>query len=313
MSNSTNTASPAPPELESVQRWMQAVITHPDGVLKGADSEAAQQLINAGAGNLESVVTRSRKLDAADRLAIYANAYYARLLDCLGEVFPILKRTLGEEVFNGFGFGYLQSYPSQSYTLQHLGQHFITYLDETRPDNSDSDSDSAAGNWTEFLIDLARLEWTIYDVFDGPGLESVEASDLPDFLELSQANWLDLRIETAPCLQLLSVEYPVNDHYTAVRATDDEIELAFPQPARQYLAISRRDYVVRRYQLNRTQFALLEALQEGLTLGDALERCLDIAEQDSDSDVDLETDLPQWFRNWSAEICFFAKVTSPQP
>lgn len=305
MSNSTDT-TPAPPELESVQRWMQAVLTHPDGVLKGADSEAAQQLIKAGAGNLESVVTRSRNLEAADRLAIYANAYYARLLDCLGEVFPILKRTLGEEVFNGFGFGYLQNYPSQSYTLQHLGQHFITYLDETRPDSSDSD----AGDWTEFLIDLARLEWTIYDVFDGPGLEAVAPSELPDFLELNQANWLDLHIQTAPCLQLLTVEYPVNDHYTAVRATDDEIELAFPQPARQHLAISRRNYIVRRYQLNGTQFALLQALQEGLPLGDALERCLDVAELDGD--VDLETDLPQWFRNWSAEICFFASVTSTQ-
>lgn len=304
MPSPTNTSA-APTELESVQRWMQAVITHPDGVLKGADGEAAQQLINAGAGNLESVVTRSRKLEAADRLAIYANAYYARLLDCLGEVFPILKRTLGEELFNGFGFGYLQTYPSQSYTLQHLGQHFIAYLDETRPDSSDSDG----GDWTEFLIDLARLEWTIYNVFDGPGLERLEASELPDFIELSQANWLDLLIQTAPCLQLLTVEYPVNDHYTALRASDDEIELDFPQLNRQHLAISRRDYIVRRYQLNATQYALLQALQQGLPLGDALERCLDIAEQDRD--VDLETDLPRWFRNWSAENCFFADVTSP--
>jgi len=284
---------------------MQAVITHPDGVLQGADSEAARELINAGAGNLESVVTRSRKLEASDRLAIYANAYYARLLDCLGEVFPILKRTLGEEVFNGFAFGYLQSYPSQSYTLHHLGRHFITYLDETRPEGSGS----VAGDWTEFLIDLARLEWTIYEVFDGPGLESVDASDLADFLELSQANWLDLHIQVAPCLQLLTVEYPVNDHYTAVRATDDEIELAFPHPARQHLAISRRDYVVRRYPLNSTQFALLKALQEGMALGAALERCLDVAEQDCD--VDLETDLSRWFQNWSAENCFFAGVSSP--
>lgn len=289
-------------ELDRVQRWMQAVVSHPDGIIDGADAEEARSLIAAGAGNLESVVTRSRKLSAADRLAIYGNAYYARLIDCLGEVFPILKRTLGEEVFNGFGFGYLQNYPSKSYTLHHLGEHFLDYLDETRP----QDEGSAA--WTSFLIDLARLEWTIYEIFDGPGLERGDPFQLPDFLQLSRGNLLEVRIQTAPCLRLLTVNFPVNDHYTSVRNTDDELDLAFPDPQRQYLAISRRDYIVRRYELNASQHTLLGALQDGLALGDALERCLDVAEQSENDDVDLERDLSVWFRNWSAEACFFAAV-----
>lgn len=280
---------------------MQSVITHPDGVLKGADGDAARKLIAAGAGNLESVVTRSRKLSAADRLAIYANAYYARLLDCIGEVFPILKRTLGEEIFNGFGFGYLQNYPSQSYTLQHLGRHFIDYLRETRP------TDGRTENWIDFLIDLARLEWTIYDVFDGPGLEAEDDGAEQDLLAGGDGDWLDLRIRTAPCLQLLTTGYPVNDHYTAVRTLDPETEVEplCPAPESCFLAITRRNFVVRRYQLNATQYTLIGGLQEGLSLGDALERCIDQA--DGDDDVDLERDLPLWFRNWTAEACFFGR------
>ena len=286
--------------MDRVQRWMQEVITHPDGILNGADSEAATKLIDAGGGKLESVVTRSRALCAADRLAIYGNAYYARLLECLGEVFPVLKRTLGEELFDGFGFAYLQSYPSKSYTLNFLGDHFVEYLQETRPDE-DEDSDSG---WIDFLIDLARLEWTIYDVFDGPGLEKEEAFSLPELLEANPGDWLDLRIRVAPCLQLLRMEYPVNDHYTLVRQTEGELEADYPAPARQYLAISRRNYIVRRYSLTFPQFELLTSLSEGQTLGEALERCADASAEDEMES--LEADLSVWFKNWAGEACFFA-------
>ena len=288
-------------ELDQVQRWMQSVISHPDGIAAGADADEAQRLIAVGAGNLDSVVTRSRRLSAADRLAIYGNAYYARLLDCLGEVFPILKRTLGEEVFNGFGFGYLQNHPSQSYTLNHLGQHFVGYLTDSRP------QDETSADWTNFLIDLARLEWAIYEVFDGPGLESDRPLETPDLLALGRSDWLDLKIRTAPCLSLLSVDFPVNDHFSAVRASEAQIEVDFPQPRRQYLAITRREYIVRRYHLNAPQYVLLKELQQDRPLGDALERCVATAESCED-DVDLERDLPKWFHNWSAERCFFAAI-----
>ncbi len=291
-------------ELDRVQRWMQAVITHPDGVLDGADSEKATRLIDAGGGKLESVVTRSRALSASDRLAIYGNAYYARLLECLGEVFPVLKRTLGEELFNGFGFGYLQLFPSKSYTLNHLGDQFVTYLEETRPEAESSGDDESDSGWIDFMIDLARLEWMIYDVFDGPGLENADAFNLPDLLEANPGDWLDLRIRMAPCLQFLITDYPVNDHYTLVRQTEGELEVDYPKPARQYLAISRRNYVVRRYSLTFPQYELLTAMKEGHTLGEALGRCAE-ASQDEAMDS-LESDLALWFKNWAGEACFFA-------
>src|SRR6266436_3375706 len=171
-----------PGEVNRVQRWFQAVVTHPDGVEAGADSDEAQRLIHLPPGQLEKVITRSRALSAAERLAIYANAYHTRLLECLAEVYPMLKRTVGEEAFDGFAFGYLQEFPSRSYTLNELGRHFPHYLQETRPttDNGESESASAdsadnqpalAEDWPDFLIDLAQLEWAIYDVFDGVGVE----------------------------------------------------------------------------------------------------------------------------------------------
>ena len=130
---STPEAQPISDQANRLQRWFQAVITHTDGVDTGVGSEEAQRLIQLGPSHLEKVITRARALSAADRLAIYANAYHTRLLECLGEVFPMLKRTFGDEAFDSFAFGYLQEYPPRSYTLNELGRHFSRYLEDTRP------------------------------------------------------------------------------------------------------------------------------------------------------------------------------------
>ena len=135
--------------LDAVQRWLQAVIMHPEGVEAGLDSDGARAHLDVPAQNVEQVVGRSQALTSIERLGIYAGAYYARLLECLGEEFPILKQTLGDETFDAFAFTYLQSYPSRSYTLTKLGEHFAQFLTETRPDpeewNAEEEEDSNGG------------------------------------------------------------------------------------------------------------------------------------------------------------------------
>src|SRR5580765_7575114 len=158
--------SQTPAELSTLQRWFQSVVTHADGVEAGVASEEANRLIKLSPSQLEKVITRSRALTAAERLAIYANAYHSRLMECLGEVFPMLKRTLGEDGFDALAFGYLQEYPSKSYTLNELGRHFAGYLEQTQPvqeqtgTNLDEPLASYAeqplnAGWADFLIDLA--------------------------------------------------------------------------------------------------------------------------------------------------------------
>lgn len=291
------------PDLNSVQRWMLSVITHPDGIDAGADAEMSRRWIQCGPDNLESVVSRSNNLSAGERLAVYGNAYIARLLDCLAEVYPVLAKTLGEEVFQGFAFGYLQDYPSRSYTLHHLGRDFVRYLRETQPDFGEDDADGKS--WSDFLIDLAELEWAIYDAFDDEGLEDRPELKMPDALVSGEGEWLDLVFRTAPCLRLLKLDHAVNDYYTAARKAGDEVpELPATNPGEHYLAISRRDFIVRRYPLTRAQFLLLGSLAKGNSLGDALEHMLDSINGE-DVASQLPELLPEWFRNWAAQRCFF--------
>ena len=296
-----------PRQLDVVERWFQTVITHPEGVDEGVGSSQAQQLIRLGRDQLEQVILRSKKLTAAERVSIYANAYYARLVECLGECFPILKKALGEEVFGGFALEYLQRYPSQSYTLDRLGENFSRFLEETRPDRSDDGDRPAKANWPDFLFDLATLEWTVAQAFDGPGIEHERILAAADLQALPAERFGQARLIPVVCLRLLTFRYPVNDYYTAARRAGENEQVALPDPSIEHVAITRRDYIVRRHTLTPPQRALLEALQTGVTVTEAISAAAEISQLEDD---ELAGELQSWFRFWVAE-CFFQAVVLP--
>jgi len=275
--------------LSTIQRWFQSVISHPDGVEAGIDTTEAQKLIGLNRTELEKIIRRSKNLTAEDRLGIYANAYYARLMECLRESFPVLAKTLGREVFDGFAFEYLQNYPSKSYTLNRLGDSFAHFLEETRPTED--------GDWADFLIDLARLEWSIEQVFDGPGVEGQQLLSASDLQGIDASRFGQSRLRPVVCLRLLKLKYPVNDYYTAARRMQDgETAPPPPEPAEQFLALTRRDFVVRRIVLSASQHTLLAALQSGLTVEQAIGALVE-----SGGDVEnLGASLHEWFAQWTA-------------
>ena len=168
------------PRLDQVQRWMQSVITHPGGASEGVDSPQARQHVDITLGELEQVINRSQALSSADRLDIYVNAYHARLMECLAEEFAVVRHALGDELFDAVAFGYLQHFPSRSYTLGQLGALFPRYLTESRL-HATGAPEEAGPTWPDFIIELATLERSLYEVFDGPGTEptgTLQASDL---------------------------------------------------------------------------------------------------------------------------------------
>ena len=285
-------------DLGQIQRWMQAAIMHPVGVAAGIASAEARRHIDVGPGEAEKVVTRSRALTALERLEIYAYAYYARLLECLREEFPVLVHALTQEVFDTFAVGYLQAYPSRSYTLLQLGANFPRYLAETRPE--EGGGEGLPADWPDFLIDLATLELTFNEVFDGPGVEGERLLDAEQLRTVPAERLPEARLVGVSCLRLLALRYPVHRYFTAVRRHQDPVP---PEPAETYLAVTRRDYVVRHYELSPPAYRLLQALLAGESVGEAIGRAAEAAGPDLDRFADK---LRVWFHDWAAEGFFRA-------
>jgi Putative DNA-binding domain len=286
-------------DLSHIQRWMQAVIMHPLGISEGMASAEARRHIDITSEQAETVITRSRALSAQDRLFIYGSAYYARLLECLREEFPVLMHALGQEVFDAFAAGYLQHYPSRSYTLFQLAANFPRYLAETRP-MADA-GEGLPADWPEFLIDLATLECAFNEVFDGPGVEGETLLNVDQLRSITPERLLDAHLVGVPCLRLLILRNPVHKYFTAVRRNEDPDP---PGPAETWLAVTRRNYVVRHYELSRPAFVLLDALLGGARVGAAIEQTAALV---ADADLERLSDLlSKWFHDWAAEGLFRA-------
>ena len=293
-------------DAASVQRWMQAVIMHPEGVEAGADTDDARRHLEVAPGGIESVICRSRNLTSVERLTIYHQAYFARLLECLRAMFPMVARTVGDEAFDALAVSYLHKYPSQSYTLDRLADRFVAFLDETRPDRDDMGRPTE--DWPDFLMELARLEWEIGEVFDGPGVEGRPTLSAEQLRAIAPERWPEVQLVPAPCLRLLSYRFPINDYFSLLRELPAESDPPpFPPAEATWLALFRRDFVVRRQALDRDQHELLSALADGLTVGASIERLAATASVDFDR---LAASLQDWFRTWTA-AGFFVAVEFP--
>lgn len=294
-----------PRNLVRLQRWMQAVICHPEGVEAGIRSAAAQEQIEISPEQAELIINPSQAQCGIERLAIYSRAYYARLLECMQEEFPVLRQMLGNEAFDEFAFSYLQACPSRSYTLGQLGAGFAQFLAENRPPPPSNDGESQA-IWVDFLIELAAFERAISEVFDGPGSENLPALEPPQLLSISPERWADARLTVTPSLRLLRSRFPLNDFFTAAREGNDP---SIPAPRDTWLALTRRQYVVRRHDVSRPQYELLAALAAGQTVGEAIGRAIEHAMFDIES---LGAELREWFRTW-AVAGFFTVIELSSP
>ncbi len=280
------------PDLDRLQRWMFNVVVHPGGVREALRTDRAQDYYKVDEFRLEDIVLPSEGLTAADRMQIYSNCYTWRLTEVLEEEFPSIRKYLGEDAFYHLAKDYLDLHPSQHYNLQFLGKDFARFIRES------SELEHRA-----FLADVATVERSMEDVFSEKQAESVSPEE---FLAVSAEAWSGIVFRLIPALEIHSLRYPVHEFMTAVRNDD---ELSVPEARESYVLVYRKDYRSWRTSISREQFRILKALQEGLSLGGALERC---ANSESFDFAAFEKVLPSTFQEWTAEGIFSEVVDTSE-
>lgn len=229
--------------------------------------------------SIEEVFKPSKRLAAKQHLAIYQHGYTARLRDCLAKQFTALEYALSPELFQAFADEYLRKYPSESYSLANLGDRFMTYLEETRPDRDEPIKE----DWPDFMIELARFEWLINHLFN---------ADVDHNGPLATMATPPEQLALVPGLRLLATKFPVRWFYQSV-AKGEEPE--FPGPAPSYYAILRRDYKLAFFDLHREQYLLLQALADGQTLSQAFRS---LSQKYGYTTEGLAGIWPVWYEQW---------------
>src|SRR5262245_21101067 len=192
------------PTLSGTESLFWDLITAPEGVRPGLEA-----LVRAGKADpsaIEALIAGDDRLPAADRLDIYANMYFFRLLDCLREDFPRLATALGEDRFHNLATDYLLAHPSEHPSLRFLGRRLPEFL-----------AGHALARASGALVDLARLEWTRADLFDAADARPLTREDLA---RLSQEAAGDLPLRPVPAFRLLRLDHDATGLWRELRERD---------------------------------------------------------------------------------------------
>lgn len=202
-------------------------------------------------------------LDASDRLAIYRGSVRAALTQALAEVYPVLRRLVGDAFFDALASRYQAVHPSTSPDLHDYGAALAEFLAPFPP--------AAA---LPYLPDVARLEWAWHRVF--------HAAEPPPFAAeaLNQAlaqNPGALRLTLSPALRLLHSAYPVERIWRANQPDVTEPPGISLDEGPAWLVIWRQGETVDMNDLPPQDWRLLQAIEGGASLNElaCLEPALD--------------------------------------
>jgi hypothetical protein len=231
-------------KLTQTQDVFWRLISAPEGVAAGLaalpDRERALPF------GLEGWLRGDERLSAIERLDVYANMYFFRLLDCLAEDFPAIRAVVGHERFHALVADYLTIHPSEHPSVRMLGRALGDFL-ETHP---------LCGE-VSYLPDLARFEWHLLGAFDAADAEPLAAECLQQF---APGDWPTLRLVLTPSLRILEARAPVQEVWFA--ATEGrELPTIASQPTA--LRIWREDLRVFHRTIDSLELTALRAAERG--------------------------------------------------
>ena len=264
--------------MMQMQQWMQGMVLQ-RGIHDPGDPVGQLRVID--------VVNSSQRLSAVRHLDIYKGSYIARLRECMRNQFSALAYALGRELFEAFADQYLETCPSQSYTLNELGRKFSGFLEDTRPDAGLEQKES----WPDFMIELAGFEYSLSLIFDELSAEN------PD---IAVEETPDEALRLSPVFHLFHHHYPVCRYYLEF-SQKKEPELPFPVES--WCVVTRLNYRLGLFVIKPAQFFFLSCLAGGGPVSLAKE---ELARKFHFSAVDVDEMWQEWRKNFIASG-FFVK------
>lgn len=229
---------------------------------------------------LQASLLGSAALSAEQGLAIYHNAYRARLLEALRGDYPAVCGWLGDEEFDALALAYLRAHPSQHFSLRWLGAQLADFIEGFLV------PEQAAP-----LSELARLEWAFTLAFDAP---EGQAMSLTQMAEIPVDDWPTLQLRLLP-----SVQWQVCGHNSLAiwRACKEQSEFPGSQAlAEAEVCLIWREQLITRYRsVAADEATALQGMNEqGWTFAELCAQLSDLGEQ-------APLQAVTWLRQWLSD------------
>jgi hypothetical protein len=213
----------------------------------------------------ERLMLPGDNLSSAERLELYHRQYWFRVLDSLADDFPVLRRMAGEEPFWALMEAYLQAFPSESFTLRHLGRAMATFL---------AGWDGIDATRRRWFSALAELEYAAMETF-----EAAERQALPPERIASEV------LELQPHVRLIEMPVPADLCRTWETFTPVDEE-------KTRVAVWRGAKGAHMQRLEPVEFVLLRRLQQGGALAELFAEPVE--------PEPAPADVQRWFSDWQS-------------
>jgi hypothetical protein len=211
-------------------------------------------------------------ISAADRIQIYRNNARIGFHAAMVATFPVIEQLGGSDWFKQSAREFQLMHPSVCGDLQYVGAKYPQFLEETLQDTD-----------YRYFADVAALEWAYQEVLIAATSSPLDPQALATF---TQPQYPDLQFSPRTEMRLMHSIFPVLDLWKAHQPGTDTLSchIQFDRPPVHILLIRRNDHVELR-EIAETDYALLQHLSAGATLGEVVERVAAAGEFDLGSSL----------------------------
>ncbi|HVE44747.1 MAG TPA: DNA-binding domain-containing protein [Gammaproteobacteria bacterium] len=206
---------------------------------------------------IKSRIVSTEKVPAETRLAIYSNAYQARLIEALDSNYPVLSAYLGMAIFKKMASDYINEYPSCKRSIRWFGDSLPAFLKEHQDYKA-----------FEYLTELAEFEWKqtlVFDAADSAVLQIDEVAKIPP------DSWQNMRLRAHPTVHRITLSWNIIQIWQSISDNvipDEPIQALSPVS----WIMWRRDLINRFCSITVEEAWAIDAVLNGLTFGDICEK-----------------------------------------
>ncbi len=201
---------------------------------------------------IEQHVLGTEKVSVETRLAIYENAYRARLVDALAETYPVLKQYLGDDAFEELAHDYLTTYPSSFRSIRWFGDQLASFTQT-----------HATYHAHPYLAELIQFEWTMTMVFDAADAPLLQ---LDDIARIPPDAWENMCFTAHPSARCLSCKWnmiPIWQMLSEQKSPAEPVESEQPVS----WVLWRNNYLNQFCSLSEEEAWAIDAMLQGASFG----------------------------------------------
>ena len=278
-----------PETLKKTQQWFGSIIGRP------IDENSYMNPISPSGQPMEheakDYIAPSPTMQPAQRIQLYNQQYWWRLLSTLQESFPLVTRLFGFRDFNQvLAIPYLVKYPPNHWSLAFLGERFMRWVDEEY-----NEGDKA------LIQDAVHLDWAFGDSFIVAQKEPILPTTLPK--EGDPSSLLERTLYLQDHVHLFDWKYDLLAFRAAFleQTPDYWLENDFPplkkETDKRYYFVLFRDAGnnIAWKEISASAYKLLQQFKPGTTVEKA---CEWLEDQDKSLYDDAMQNLHLWFQEW---------------